>query len=376
MVKFVYTRSSHNNFFTPTRLFFAFLICLCLIGLLACRSAPELNKLTNKSKGHSISDQGQYFFTSPYEGIQQEIEGTKNTSSINSSTKKSRILTEVEKRQAKIKAAIAAKVKAKTIKAIESNMVFAPAGSFTMGHSDETLHGDKYPPRLVTLRPFLINRYEVTRDEFAVFAQDTNLKYKECESSGGAENFLKISEDRILASRNWSDPPQFDQYGNHPVVCIDMASVEKFILWLNKETGKKYRLPSEAEWEYASRAGINTEFHWGDEAPDIQVNCHWCNDTYVHTSPVGTFPANPWGLYDTVGNVSEWMEDCYVYSYKNAHVDNTPKKMANCELNVVRGGSWGTRISDNLKPIARQSHSPDKADNKIGFRLVRGYSSR
>jgi formylglycine-generating enzyme required for sulfatase activity len=162
--------------------------------------------------------------------------------------------------------------------------------------------------------------------------------------------------------------------------------VQWFIFWMNVFGRHHYQLPSEAEWEYAARGGTTTARYWGDRAEDgcayenmadlslkgalpdwVVANC---DDRQTMTAPVGTFQPNPWGLYDILGNVAEWVEDCYLGPYRAASSkDGTPVTTEDCKARVVRGGSWGNapRV---LRAAYRLGFAPNDRGNNLGFRLA------
>ena len=179
----------------------------------------------------------------------------------------------------------------------------------------------------------------------------------------------------------------FQQKGNEPVICVSWGDATDYADWLSDKTGKHYRLPTEAEFEYASRAGKKTVWPWGDgnaESPckfanTIDQSGHRkypineaakCDDGFVATAPVGSFPANAFGLKDMTGNVWEWVEDCYHDSYKGAPKDGSAWQNDDCKERVARGGAWLENVWDNR--IARRYNVEHTGrENILGFRLAR-----
>ncbi len=184
-------------------------------------------------------------------------------------------------------------------------MVVVPAGSFTMGSpTTEPGHSvDESPQHTVTIvRPFAIGRFEVTFDEWDA-----------CAADGGCNGYKPADEGWGRARR--------------PVINVSWDDAEAYIAWLSKKTGKSYRLPSGAEYEYATRAGTQTAYPWGKAIGTNNANCHACGSKWdaKQTAPVGSFAPNGFGLYDMVGNVREWTEDCYHDSYLGAASGHSPE---------------------------------------------------
>ena len=153
---------------------------------------------------------------------------------------------------------------------------------------------------------------------------------------------------------------------------ISWDDVQTFISWLNNKTGGNYRLPTEAEWEYAARAGSTTEYSWGSRNVSNRANCKICGSPWdgIQTAPVGRFPANAWGLHDMHGNVWEWTEDCYHDNYEGAPSDGRAwTSGGDCNFRVIRGGSW--MFEPRHMRSASRFRTP-RADrlNDVGFRLV------
>ncbi|MCY4211603.1 MAG: SUMF1/EgtB/PvdO family nonheme iron enzyme [Gammaproteobacteria bacterium] len=200
---------------------------------------------------------------------------------------------------------------------LTGEMVSIPAGTFRMGDLSGAGDNDELPVHSVTVLAFKLSKYEVTFDQW-----DT------CVMDGGCNDYSPDDED-------WGR-------GNRPVINVSWDDVQSFIDWLNARTGGNYRLPTEAEWEYAARAGTTTEYSWGDDIGSNRANCDNddCGDSYDYTAPVGSFPANPWGLHDMHGNVWEWVQDCSNNNYEGAPTDGNAWTSGDCSLRVIRGGSW------------------------------------
>lgn len=255
-------------------------------------------------------------------------------------------------------------------------MVAVPAGSFTMGSpsSEEGRSSAEGPQHDVTFSsPFAVGMYEVTRGEFGRFVEETGrLMGNSC----GRE-----------AGRSWRSPG-FSQEYSHPVVCVSWEDARAYASWLSQETGEEYRLLSESEWEYVARAGTQTARYWGESASDqcryangadASSGIRWvvdCADDYAWTSPVGSFDANGFGLHDVLGNVREWVEDCWHKNYDGAPRDGRAwleSDGGDCSYCVLRGGSW--RVNPGRLRSANRYR--DRAGNRpsyagyVGFRVAR-----
>ena len=238
------------------------------------------------------------------------------------------------------------------------------------------------PVHMVTLGPFSIGKYEVTRGEYAAFVKDTGRP-----AGGNCETISPKTE--ILEhepSATW-EKPGFAQTDRDPVVCVSWEDAKAYAGWLSKKTGKHYRLLSESEWEYAARAGTSSHYWWGE---DPAVKCTYangadqsakrvyktwvrasaCDDGHAFTAPVGSFPANAFGLHDMVGNVWEWVEDCYADSYDPQPRNGAPYVGGDCKDRVNRGGSWYNGM-DGMRPASRDNTDPTNHANKVGFRIAR-----
>lgn len=227
-------------------------------------------------------------------------------------------------------------------------MVVVPAGVFAMGASFAEGGDDEMPIHKVRIpHAFAIGRYEVTRGEFKAFV--------------AASGYEVDGPCKVLGKNDWEESggttyraPSIPQSDEHPVVCVNWFDAKAYVAWLSRTTRKAYHLPSEAEWEYAARAGSSTLYFFGTAQKDIcsfgnGSDAHfpykWRNDTCDDgygwgTAPVGKFRPNRFGLYDTIGNAWEWVEDCWNDSYEGAPVDGTPWLTGECTERGVRGGSW------------------------------------
>lgn len=214
-------------------------------------------------------------------------------------------------------------------------MVVLPAGSYLMGTSeDEVGHQpDEGPQREVTFKePFAIGIHPVTAAEWDVFIQETGTPRRSGDTRPG---------------RACTDGKPTYSYGpRQPAVCMTFQDVEAYVKWLAKKTGKPYRLPSEAEWEYAARAGSTGPFPFPFDKEGVYMinrhaNTYGDADGYEHTSPVGSYPPNKFGVFGMHGNVHERLPDCSCDSYNGAPVDGSVwLENDNCEIRVMRGNDW------------------------------------
>lgn len=239
-------------------------------------------------------------------------------------------------------------------------MVRLPAGRFAMGvtpdEEDREQLADAFrarsePQRIVAVAAFAIGAYEVTRMQFRRFVDATGHRADGCFVWSG-QAFSAQPE------RSWQHPG-FPQDDDHPAVCVSWDDAQAYVRWLSARTGVRYRLPSEAEWEYAARAGNRSIRFWGDDpalacrfangadrstatqAPGaVEGSVHPCDDGYVHTAPVGRFAANAFGIHDALGNAAEWTQDCWRPDYRGARADAAPMASGDCTMRVVRGGAW------------------------------------
>ena len=247
-----------------------------------------------------------------------------------------------------------------------AGMVLIPAGAFMMGSpKEETGHrSDEEPQHVVQVRSFALAKYDVTRGDYAQFAKATGHSGGWCQEFNG-DIFVKSR------TRNWQNPG-FDQTDRDPVVCVSYDDALAYIRWYSGKTGREYRLPTEAEWEYAARAGTTTEYYWGNSIGSGHANCDRCGSHWDHsqTSPVGSFEPNPWGLYDMAGNVDQWTQDCWNENYIGAPTNGRARTHGDCRVRALRGGTWNAD-PDILRAARRYSLDAPNSFSFIGFRLAR-----
>jgi formylglycine-generating enzyme required for sulfatase activity len=165
--------------------------------------------------------------------------------------------------------------------------------------------------------------------------------------------------------------PGFGGQGTRPVVNVSWVQAKKYVEWFSKMTGKPYRLLTEAEWEYAARAGSSSTYFWGDEAGEGNAECHGCNKVWdQRTSPVGSYKPNAFGLYDMAGNVWQWVEDCHHENYNGAPVDGSAWISKGCGDRVDRGGSW-YEDALKLRSAYRDQYPAEKLSDNVGLRVAR-----
>jgi len=271
-----------------------------------------------------------------------------------------------------------------------------PAGSFIMG-SPPTEEGRtigsgapdgvgdpnrELQHRVTIAKPFALGEFLVTKGEYAAFVRATGYHpVNQCFSSthAGPGGFMS---DKFT----WDHPGFFTQGDNEPVLCVSAIDALAYLDWLSAKTGKHYRLPTEAEWEYAARAGTTTSRYWGD---DKNQSCTYanvigteakkifngapvnCDDHYVDTSPVGTYNPNAFGLYDMIGNLWEVVADCWHPSYAGAPADGSAwGEEPNCKASTLRGGSFVSNYTSD-RSAARHEAWPSAQFFNYGFRVAR-----
>jgi serine/threonine-protein kinase PpkA len=231
-------------------------------------------------------------------------------------------------------------------------MVIVPSGEFSMGSND---FGNTRPVRAINIRKaFAVGKFEITFNDYDHYAQDMGLGRP--------------------SDKRWG-------YKDRPAIHVSWQDANDYVQWLNKKTGKPYRLLSEAEWEYAARAGTKSAYWWGDENKGVSANCKGgCNSEYTSlfrskTAPIGRFKNNKFGLFDTAGNVAEWVSDCYQDHYLGSPRDGSAVNRQRCDARVVRGGSMLDKVAA-LNSAARTGLPAQSKLKNVGFRVALDIESR
>jgi formylglycine-generating enzyme required for sulfatase activity len=272
------------------------------------------------------------------------------------------------------------------------SLIVISAGSFMMGSSatEKGRKDNEGPQHRVTFsRGFAIGQHEVTVSEFRVFVDQTRYK-----TDADRDRFSLVYDQHSgrLPRRdnvNWKMNYEGSKAGDDdPVVHVSWRDAQAYVNWLAQATGKPYRLPSEAEFEYALRGGKSTRYWWGSGAPRRLVenitgegdtsrnHRNWSTsfkgytDQFWGPAPVGSFDPSPYGLFDIGGNVGEWVMDCWHDTYMRAPVDGSGWVNPGCKLRVIRGGYWASS-PEQTRSAFRFSAKPDSHDARIGFRIAR-----
>jgi formylglycine-generating enzyme required for sulfatase activity len=273
-------------------------------------------------------------------------------------------------------------------------MVVVPAGSFLMGtvpRPGESLPRAEREPVLMRIpKSFALGRFELTRREFRAFLRESGYEAGVgCRVWNEAEERFELDRARGFNQPVEPRVPRDD----HPANCLSFADAKAYVGWLAKKTGKPYRLPSEAEWEYAARAGSTARYPWGEGADegcefanlyDLAGHEHaafaaeyaHCNDGFAGLAPVGALRPNAFGLFDMIGNVAEWVEDCYTDSYAGRPRDARAWIWTGgCNLHGLRGGSWLSPPAQ-ARVAVRGAAEPTLRASDVGVRVALDLEAR
>jgi formylglycine-generating enzyme required for sulfatase activity len=257
-------------------------------------------------------------------------------------------------------------------------MVVVPGGEFLMGSPEsepdrETLgKGTESPVRVTIAKPFAVAKFAVTRGEFAAFVESGHRIEPGCSLWNGSQVMFQ-------PDRSWKFPG-FEQDDRHPVVCVSWNDAKAYVAWLASRTGKPYRLLSEAEREYVTRAKTTTPFWWGSSITSAQANTDASvpykggggkGESRQRTVKIDTFEPNPWGLYNVHGNVWDWTEDCWAVGHAgNPRNGSARTAVETCSQRTMRGGSW-YNYPRRARAAARESDFPAARYSSVGFRVAR-----
>jgi formylglycine-generating enzyme required for sulfatase activity len=242
---------------------------------------------------------------------------------------------------------------------VKFGMVPIPGGTYVMGSpASEKGHAeDEGPQHPVTIRPFWMGKTEVTWDEYDIFRKEAGV-----EKAEENDKRLKENPDAMTGpTRPYADETFGHGRDNQPVLCITHHAAMQYCRWLSAKTGKTYRLPTEAEWEYACRAGTKTAYFFGDDPKKLEEYAWFADNSEDHTHEVAQKKPNPWGLYDMYGNVAEWCLDHYKKDYYASFPTDKPtlwpvlKPTDKRFSHVARGGSWADKPPDLRSATRRGS---------------------
>jgi formylglycine-generating enzyme required for sulfatase activity len=259
-------------------------------------------------------------------------------------------------------------------------MVGIPAGAFAMGSppTEKGRYATEGPQHAVALKAFALGKYEVTSEQFLIFLKETGYQPSACNPT--------LDMGWHSPGRGRAFPPYEADLPRWPAVCLDWRDAQRYIGWLNDKVRLAhpaaaraqgpYRLPTEAEWEYAARAGTTTARWWGDDIGIGHANCNGCGSKWDNRSlaDVDAFAPNPFGLFGMLGNAWQWAEDCWHASYQDAPDDGSAWNEKDCSKHVIRGGSWHT-LPIFVRSAARAGSESGDEDSDYstlaGFRVAR-----
>lgn len=276
------------------------------------------------------------------------------------------------------------------------DMVVIPAGRFRMGATpgerseSGKATGDSLsrsqPQHDVQVAGFAAGKFEVTLAQYRAFVAATGYR-------GASGCFVPASGGSFERNpaKSWRDPG-YAQEDTHPVSCVGWEDARAYARWLGQRTGKRYRLLTEAEWEYAARAGASAPRPWGENEDEACAHANLadlvgkalaplffsgrlvarCSDRHAYTAPVGSYRANHFGLHDMLGNVWEWTEDCWNESYSGAPADGSAWSTGDCSRRMIRGSGWASPPKDLHPALRGRLETADRVSSAIGFRVARG----
>ena len=280
---------------------------------------------------------------------------------------------------------------------IGMKLAWIPEGKFMMGSDDRDPNAkDKEKPRhrVRISKPFYLGVHEVTIGQFREFVRAKKFETDAERSGYGGWGWHDAEgEFRLDPEYTWRDTG-FAQEDDQPVVNVSWNDANVYCRWLSRKEGAQYRLPTEAEWEYAARAGTTTIYLHGDDVErlpqyanvmDAAAREHWkklqsskyltASDGFAFSAPVGEFPANRWGLFDMIGNAREWCSDRYGSKYYGDSPTLDPRGRSEARYRVIRGGGFSHSASRYCRVAARERQSPTYRSLNLGFRVVRGIGS-
>jgi sulfatase modifying factor 1 len=284
---------------------------------------------------------------------------------------------------------------AKTLtNSIGMKLTLIPAGEFQMGSpgdDKEAFDGEKPRHQVRITKPFYLGIHEVTRGQFRRFVDDAGYQTEAEKDGKGGWGWNEETKKYEQNPRyNWQSPG-FDQTDQHPVANVSWNDAQAFIAWLSRKEAKTYRLPTEAEWEYACRAGSSTRYSFGDDPEGLatvgnvadgtakekypELTTIAARDGFVYTAPVGHYNPNAWGLYDMHGNVWEWCSDGYAADYYKQSPVEDPRGVDGAADRVGRGGSWNF-VAQFARSASRNRRVPGFRFSSVGFRVARVQSGR
>ena len=252
-------------------------------------------------------------------------------------------------------------------------LVAVPPGNYLMGTDGGTKR--ERPAHRVTIESaFAIGTYEVTFNEWEFCMEEGGCKVMISRPAPFGKREVSFAQWKACRTDDQCQIHPGDHKwgrGRRPVMNINFHDAEDYVRWLSRKTGHTYRLPTEAEWEYAARGGTSTVYSWGDEVGTDNANCRTCAPTISHkTFPVGSYRPNPFGLFDVHGNVWEWVQDCWHPSHEGAPANGSARLSDTCGHRTTRSGSW-YYVSTNVRSTYRARFIPRAFSYGIGLRVLR-----